>query len=406
MIYMSKVCIDKQSSQRKWRSKGMGFYLALKEIWRTRGRFILFSMVIALITMLVLFVAALAEGLGSGNREYIQKLNADLIVYQSKTDLSAGASRIGTSKLNEIRRVDGVSAVGPIGVASVTLTRNGEKVLNVALVGVEPGMPGEPPALQGQGLGSRRAREAVLDRNVALRAKVGVGDVITIKSIQGTNEEYYDLKVVGISDGRQYSLQPSVIVPFRTWDELRPQPAKGGSGNAELVANIVGVQLANPQDWEAMAQRIQNEVSDVQVVDRVTAYQATPGYSAQQSTLDTQRYFALLIGILVIGGFFQILTLQKVAQIGMLKAIGASNRVVGTAAIIQIIAVTVMGVALGAAFSLALSLGFPPTVPIIFSPAAVSAAVLSLLLIGPIGGLVSVRYSLKVEPLTALGLAQ
>ena len=88
-------------------------------------------------------------------------------------------------------------------------------------------------------------------------------------------------------------------------------------------------------------------LKDVQTVDRVTAYEATPGYSAQQSTLNTQKYFALLIGILVIGGFFQILTLQKVAQIGMLKAIGASNFVVGTAAIIQIIAVTVFGVALG-----------------------------------------------------------
>ena len=84
------------------------------------------------------------------------------------------------------------------------------------------------------------------------------------------------------------------------------------------------------------------------MVDRVTAYEATPGYSAQQSTLDTQRYFALLIGILVIGGFFQILTLQKVAQIGMLKAIGASNLVVGAASVIQIIAVTVIGVSLGA----------------------------------------------------------
>jgi putative ABC transport system permease protein len=384
----------------------VGFYLALKEIWRGRGRFILFSMVIALITMLVLFVAALAEGLGSGNREYIQKLNADLIVYQAKTDLSAGASRIGASKLNELRRVPGVAAVGPIGAASVVLTKNGEKVLNVALVGAEPGLPGEPPALEGRNLAGRRAREAVLDRNVALRASVAVGDVITIKTIQGTKEEFYDLTVVGISDGRQYSLQPSIIVPFRTWDELRPQPARGGTPDAELVANIVGVQLTNPADWQATAKRIENEVSDVQVVDRVTAYEATPGYSAQQSTLNTQRYFALLIGILVIGGFFQILTLQKVAQIGMLKAIGASNRVVGTAQIVQITAVTVMGVGLGAALSLALSLFFPPTVPIIFSPAAVSAAVISLLLIGPIGGLVSVRYSLKVEPLTALGLAQ
>ncbi len=66
----------------------MGAYLAFKEIWRTRGRFMLFSMVIGLITVLVLFVAALAEGLGSGNREYLQKLTADLVVYQAAVDLS------------------------------------------------------------------------------------------------------------------------------------------------------------------------------------------------------------------------------------------------------------------------------------------------------------------------------
>jgi putative ABC transport system permease protein len=154
-----------------------------------------------------------------------------------------------------------------------------------------------------------------------------------------------------------------------------------------------------------MAKQIDAQVKDVQTVDRVTAYEATPGYSAQQSTLNTQKYFALLIGILVIGGFFQILTLQKVPQIGMLKAIGASNFVVATAAIIQIIAVTVFGVALGAAVTLLLSLGFPPTIPIVFAPSAVAASVGALLLIGPIGGLVSVRYSVKVEPLTALGLA-
>ena len=143
----------------------------------------------------------------------------------------------------------------------------------------------------------------------------------------------------------------------------------------------------------------------MQAVDRVTAYEATPGYSAQQSTLNTQKYFALLIGILVIGGFFQILTLQKVPQIGMLKAIGASNFVVGVAAIIQIIAVTVFGVMLGTVVTLLLSLSFPPTIPIVFAPSAVAASIGALLLIGPIGGLASVNYSVKVEPLTALGLA-
>jgi len=384
----------------------MPFYLALKEIWRSRGRFILFSMVIALITVLVLFVAALAEGLGSGNREYLEKLNADLIVYQSNVDLSVGASRLGVDRLSQVRRVPGVQAVGPIGTANAALELgDGRKPLNVALIGVEPGLPGEPPAVKGVGLRSRRAKEAVIDRQTALRAGLKVGDTLTVKSIQDTKEQFYNLRVVGISDNRQFSLQPSVIVPISTWDEIRPQAAIGGIPDAEVVANVIGVQVANPAEAAVVAKRIESDVKDVVAVDRVTAYEATPGYSAQQSTLDTQRYFALLIGVLVIGGFFQILTLQKVAQIGMLKAIGASNLTVGLASIIQIIAVTVIGVFMGVAATLLLSLSFPPTIPIVFAPSAVWSAIVSLLLIGPIGGLVSVRYSLKVEPLTALGLA-
>ena len=384
----------------------MPFYLALKEIWRGRGRFILFSMVIALITVLVLFVAALAEGLGSGNREYLEKLNADLIVYQSNVDLSVGASRLGVDRLSEVRRVPGVQTVGPIGTANAALILGDDrKPLNVALIGVEPGLPGEPPALKGEGLRSRRSKEAVIDRQTALRAGLEVGDTLTVKSIQDTKEQFYNLRVVGISDNRQFSLQPSVFVPISTWDEIRPQAAIGGNPDAEVVANVIGVQVANPAEAAAVAKQIERDVKDVVAVDRVTAYEATPGYSAQQSTLDTQGYFALLIGVLVIGGFFQILTLQKVAQIGMLKAIGASNLTVGLASIIQIIVVTVIGVFIGAVVTFLLSLSFPPTIPIVFAPSAVWTAVVSLLLIGPIGGLVSVRYSLKVEPLTALGLA-
>ena len=385
----------------------MPFYLALKEIWRGRGRFILFSMVIALITVLVLFVAALAEGLGSGNREYLEKLNADLIVYQSNVDLSVGASRLGVDRLSEVRRVPGVQAVGPIGTANAALMLDDDrKPLNVALIGVEPGLPGEPPALKGAGLRSRRSKEAVIDRQTALRAGLKVGDTLTVKSIQDTKEQFYNLRVVGISDNRQFSLQPSVFVPISTWDEIRPQAAIGGVPDAEVVANVIGVQLANPAEAAAVAQQIARDVKDVVAVDRVTAYQATPGYSAQQSTLMTQQYFALLIGVLVIGGFFQILTLQKVAQIGMLKAIGASNLTVGAASIVADHRgyPDGRGIRRGGDASSCRSAFRRPSRSV-FTPSAVWSAIISLLLIGPIGGLVSVRYSLKVEPLTALGLA-
>jgi len=137
----------------------------------------------------------------------------------------------------------------------------------------------------------------------------------------------------------------------------------------------------------------------------VTAYEATPGYAAQQSTLNTQRGFTLLIGILVIGGFFQIQTLQKIPNIGMLKAIGASNRTVGWAVITQIVMVTLIGVALGSLVTFGLAAVLPGGVPILFTQQSAMAAIVSLTLIGPLGGLVSVWLALKAEPLMALGLS-
>jgi putative ABC transport system permease protein len=301
--------------------------------------------------------------------------------------------------------VEGVKDVGSIGTSSVSIVLGGDKKpFNVSLIGVEPGNPGAPPAFIGNDLRGKRGPKALIDRNVALRKGLKVGDEFTIRSVQGTDEKYFTLEVVGISDGRQYSLQPSVFVPYVTWDKIKPKPTVDDH-QGELVANIVAVRVADPEDLKVMIQRIESQVSDVQAVDRKTAYEATPGYSAQQDTLNTQRFFTLLIGVLVIGGFFQIQTLQKIPQIGMLKAIGASNTTVAVAAVLQIVAVTVLGVVIGTLGTLALSLGFPPTVPIVFTPNAVIAAVVSLLLIGPMGGLVSIRRSVMVEPLTALGSA-
>ena len=102
-------------------------HLALKEIWRNRGRFLLFSMVIALITVLILFIAALGEGLGAGNREYIEKLDAELIVYQDIARLSVSGSRLDRVIYQFIRSIDGVRDAGPISFASVAIPMGSEK---------------------------------------------------------------------------------------------------------------------------------------------------------------------------------------------------------------------------------------------------------------------------------------
>ena len=381
------------------------FFLAFKEVWRYRGRYLLISLVIALITTLVLFIAGLAEGLGAGNREYLEKLNADVILYQANIDLSIPSSRIDRSRVNDVQRVAGVKDVGTISFSNASIPLADDATpLKVSLIGVEPGKPGEPPAFEGQNLKGKRDNEAIIDKNTALRTGLQVGDVFNIKTIQGTEEKLYPLTVAGISDGRQYSIQPSVFVPYLTWDDIKPKSAVDDNQSIPIF-NLMAVQLENPQDFDLMVTQLENQVGEIEAVDRKTAYESTPGYSAQQSTLNTQRLFTLLIGVLVVGGFFQIQTLQKVAQVGMLKAIGTSNLAIAVSFLLQIISITILGIIIGVIGTLLLALSFPVTIPIIFTPDSVIAAVTALMLIGPLGGLVSVRILVKVEPLTALGLA-
>ncbi len=388
----------------------MAFYLAIKEIWRSRGRYLLIAMIVALITTLVLFIAALSEGLASANREYIEKLNGQLLVFQSGTELSTAASRLGRSRISELRRVAGVADVGQVGFATAKVPlADGQGEVNVALIGVEPNRPGEPPVMEGQQLQRESSNDVIVDTGVTDALGLGIGDKIRIKVTQGTDEQFYDLNIVGITDRRQYFFQPAVFVPMLTWDKIRPQ-ATSAAPQGELVSNIAVIRVADnlqdPANVAAMASKIEREVNKVDVVDRKTAWEAIPGYAQQQSTLNTQRYFTFFIGILVVGGFFQIQTLQKVAQIGMLKAVGASNFTVGLSAITQIVTTNAIGVVIGAVGTILLVANFPDSVPIMLTGQAAFTAAASLMLIGPLGGVVSVFALLRIEPLTALGLAQ
>ena len=382
----------------------VGSYLAWKEMWRNRARFFLVSLVIALITLLVIFLAGLAEGLGAGNKEYLSKLGGELVLYQDRADLTVSSSQLGRSIMNKVRRTEGVTDAGPIGTSATLINYDGAfEPESVSLIGVEPGRPGEPSVVEGEQLSNIRAKEAVIGRNVALRTGLGVGDTLVVESTQGTVDEVYPLEIVGVSDGQQYFLQPSVIVPLYTWDRIRPKGSVGGD-SSELTVNVVNVDVENPQQAEQVARQLEADVKNVEVTDRVTAYENAPGYSEQQSTLNTQRGFTLLIGILVVGGFFQIQTLQKVGQVGMLKALGAPNFLVAISATIQIMLTNVIGVTIGALATFGLAAAMPAGIPIIFNGQEVTVALFTLLVIGPLGGLVSIRYLTRVEPLAALGL--
>jgi putative ABC transport system permease protein len=385
-------------------------HLALKEVWRNKQRFAAIGIVVALITLLVLFTAGLAEGLGLGNREYLENVGAELVVYQDTSELLIPSSRISEATLRDVRLVEGVETAGGAAFSSVAIALpDGRAPVRVSLAGVEPGQPGEPPVTEGRQLDFKRGMEAIIDVGVAARTGLKLGDKMTIQSVLDDNIETYELDVVGITRSNQYSIQPLVAVPALTWNKVRPRVSTAAPADPDAPVsvnyNVAFVRLNNPADAQAMARQIQRQVEDVRVVDRTTAWENTPGYSAQQSTLTLQRVFTLLIAVLVVGSFFRVQALQKVAQVGVLKAIGTPNRMIAFAALAQIFFVNALGVAFGALLTFGLTLFIPPVVPIRFDGTSVALAVALLLVVGPLGALESVRFLLKVEPLKALGLA-
>lgn len=385
----------------------LALHLAVAEMARNKLRFTAVFLIVALITLLVLFTAALGDGLAQSNREYLASIDAELIAYQSEVDYQIPASRLAHSRLSAIRRVPGVAAVGPIGVSSATIVAvDGAPLaaLDVALLGVEPRAPGAPAVFAGAPLADSRAAEAVIDRHVVDRLGLPIGATLTLKVVQGMEEQRYDLRVVGYTGGSKINFSPGIFVPLRRWDQIRPQEQPGGAGD-EIDVNIAAVKLDGAEAPAAVAARVMQRVAHVELTDPVTAYEETQGYRDMESTLNLQQAFVLLIVALIIGSFFQIQAIQKVAQIGMLKAIGASSRVVIGALLLQVMTTLVAGLLIGGGVVWLLAAALPPGIPLVFSGAKIVLAVIAILAAGPVAALVAVRTILKIEPLLALGLS-
>jgi len=68
-----------------------------------------------------------------------------------------------------------------------------------------------------------------------------------------------------------------VIVSHQTFDRIKP--GMPTSNEADLISNLIIVQLDAPKQWQTMATTLASQVEGIQAVDLQTAYENTPGYS-------------------------------------------------------------------------------------------------------------------------------
>jgi putative ABC transport system permease protein len=140
---------------------------------------------------------------------------------------------------------------------------------------------------------------------------------------------------------------------------------------------------------------------------REASFQTSPAYQVEVFTVAAIQAFLVVTSAVLLGAFFLIWTIQRTAEIGLVKALGASNGYLLRDSLGQALVLLLGGLAVGVGLAVLSGIAFKATAeagtPFQFQPATVALSSLFLLAAGLIGGAVSIRRITAVEPLIALG---
>ncbi len=361
-------------------------FLAIREMRYAKLRFALITLVIVMVSSLVFIIAALANGLSEGNTAAIKALPADRIVVSAGSDYQLDRSAVSAADAQTIAALDGIDAAEPIGIASGNVQIAGKEALTgVSFFGIEPGGMVQPHIAHGQALGDSE-NGVVIDQTLADDG-VGVGDTITVEP------GHVELSVVGITEQQTYRIAPVVFMPLALYQQL--YPAQAGEPDDAVTAILV-------DGDEAGFAAIPDAVTAVEVATRQQISDHIPGESEQNSTLLLIQIFLVVIAAGIIAAFFYILTLQKMPELGVMKAIGAGTATIARSLVAQAVTLAVIGVLLGISVADTLDLVIGSAVP--YSISATRMALFgSFLLVVAVGGtLLSLWRIARVDPLDAI----
>lgn len=364
-------------------------FLALREMRHAKLRFALITLVIVMVSSLVFIIAALANGLSDGNTAAIEALPVDGLVVSADSDYQLDRSIVSASDATTIAALDGIDAAEPIGIAGGNVKISGnDNLITVSLFGLVPESLAQPRIVNGESLGST-ANGAVIDHTLAAKG-VDLGDTITV---QPGN---LDLTVVGITENQTYRIAPVVFISLDRFQQLHPaQPGEPGDPVTAILvdgdaAALAAIPAAVPGTMVGTRQ---------QISDRI------PGESEQNSTLLLIQLFLVVIAAGIIAAFFYIITLQKMSELGVMKAIGAGTIYLARSLVAQVALLALVGVLLGISLADTLDLVIGNAVPYAIS-AQRMALFGSLLLVTAIGGtLLSLVRIARIDPLDAINSA-
>lgn len=346
------------------KGKVIFLFLAWKEMRYAKLKFLLIISIITLITSLVLSISGLANGLSVDNASAIKNMPADTYVVEA-----GDTHQLERSQLTE-QDISSIKGGSPLGLKMVEIYQGG-KTVNVSLFAADPDSAFMPMTTGNPKLSPY---EVLADPGLKEEG-FQIGDSFTY------NDKNWMIK--GFTEKRfSYGHTPAIFTSLETWEDLF-----GVTYQALLFTNVETIDTPSELDIASKEEILSN----------------VPGYSAEQGSLNMMVIFLLIISAIVLATFFYVMTLQKLHQYGVLKAIGTKAGILLRALFAQISILTISGIVAGNVVTYGLTLVIPAGVPFELSVTMIVFNSALILLMAWIGSLLSFRNIVTVDPLQAIG---
>lgn len=362
--------------------------LALAEMRRAKLRFGLLTAAVSLLVFLVVFLSSLSGALLRSFTGAFESLPADGLVYAGGARGNAQASRLPTDTVSAVGEIPGVAAAGSMSVLAANAVVAGEPE-ELQLIGFTPGSPSQPTGL-------REGRFPVADTEVALDAsdaQARVGDTVQVRG--SATELLVVGRLVGTRIGTDTAwMTDSGYAALLT--ELNP-------GLRAVPINAVAYTVDEGADPAEVANRIPGQVAGTEALTMGEAVDAIPGVESVGRTFALLVAISFVIGVVVVGFFFLILTVQKLRAFTLLRATGASTASLSGSVSAQIVVVVLGASLLATALAWGALQGLSTGLPVSIDPMGTASVVAAVLLASLGAGLLSVRRIAQIDPATAAG---
>ncbi|WP_342431871.1 FtsX-like permease family protein [Neobacillus sp. FSL H8-0543] len=345
-------------------------------------RYLLISFILFFVAILVFVISGLANGLSMNNASSIINMPVDAFYLQKNSD-----ERLDRSHLEiDLGNFPVKGEAQPIGIQMGALSPlNSDDKLDVTFMAVSAGGFLEPDAIEGKGLETSAENSVLLDRSLK-------SETIKIGTRVKDARSGAMLKVAGFIDDQTYSHTPVALISIETWEAM-----SGGSESSEL--NAIVIKKDNPE----LKQGVSSLINNGEWVEKDKVVKGIPGFTAEQNSLYMMLSFLIVIAVFVLAAFFYIMTIQKTAQFGILKAIGAKSSVLVKSTIFQVILLTIVNIALAVGFTRGFMVVLPDDIPFIFDIVQIAKFSGILFLVSIFGSLLSVFNIVKADPIQAMG---